>query len=240
MSAQLASSLARTLAPAVAVLLTCMVAGCSGRESTTPDAALAAATANEVASGDIEVTYTPFPPDSVPARMLADFARGKNVQLVSLEPWDAADYVEEGRKSAPPKGASPEVYKAYSDSRRAAQKRSRAQWCIPGPCIDGNRVLGRIGIDQAEQKAVLAKVLEDWASMEPNYGLSCAAIYHHAVTFDSGSHHYDVLLCYTCGQYAILRDGERLATGQAAKASGLESINSWLRDAGLPAFVPDH
>ena len=121
----------------------------------------------------------------------------------------------------------------------AQQRALRDQWCRRGPCLGGQRKLGNTTLATESDKAVVQALLEGWMGKEPNYGTACIAQYHHAVSFAGGGHAYDVLLCYGCGQYKLLRDGVEVAEGQGAHPVGHTVLNQRLAAAGLSYFDAD-
>ncbi|KFN43203.1 hypothetical protein [Arenimonas oryziterrae] len=193
-----------------------------------------------VESHEFKVAYSRNAPESIEMQSIAAFAGASKIEVISLLPWDASAYFARERKLAPPDDASEAVKKAYYSGETERQQRDQEEWCRPGPCIEGNRVLGTVSVDSPERIAKIQEILQAWYETAPNYGLACISQYHHAVAFTSAGKHYQVLLCYHCGQYTILVDGKSSPDNQGAHSIGLSDINAWLEEAGIPYNVPEH
>jgi hypothetical protein len=187
----------------------------------------------------LEVVYTKNAPGSYQANAIAAFDTATDVEVISLLPWDVGAYFDKRRKIEPNASASERVRRAFEAGEHDRQRHAQAAWCQPGPCIEGNRVLGAIRVTSPERMNVLRATLTGWYETSPDYGVACASEYHHAIAFTSEGKRYQVLLCYHCGQYTILVDGVPSPESQAAHAIGLNELNAWLGQAGIPFDVPE-
>jgi hypothetical protein len=226
---------------AAAVLAITFLAACSRSAAPTSRqeaASLEPAQAAHVDSAEHRPRFTQFPPESVQSRMLADLADAENVELLSLQPWDMGAYFDEVDKNTPPEDAPDAVKEASNADEGERQQRAQQQWCEGYPCLFGNRVVGRVATAVPAQLDFVRETLDAWAARHPDYLVGCEPQYHHAIVFEAGGRHYDVLLCYTCGQYAIAVDGKMREGNQAAAASGLKQFNALLEASGIPAYTP--
>ncbi|MFC5570224.1 hypothetical protein ACFPN1_09155 [Lysobacter yangpyeongensis] len=67
----------------------------------------------------------------------------------------------------------------------------------------------------------------------PNYATACVAEYRHAVEFRADGHLYQVLLCYHCGQLAVLIDGQSDGDEQTYNMGDEKALDAILRAAGV-------
>ena len=136
--------------------------------------------------------------------------------LYSLQPW----FYE---PSAGEPGS--EVEASRSVRHEDDFTRSQAQWCRDEACFYDTRVLGRVeldGRDRAEAESAVRETLK----LVPDYASSCAPEYRHAIAFANGGKRYELLLCYQCGQFQLMVDGEIRDSGQAISMGDLGALNA--------------
>lgn len=185
--------------------------------------------AESVARGEKQDNeYVPYPADSPQQQALAALEQAEALALHSLLSWDDHDVVTQMFAALPSDGGDD-----------GEQRRLHDAWCQRGSCIGGERDLGSTPITSPADKSFVQTLLGGWMAKEPNYAAACIAQYHHAVSFHGDGHRYDVLLCYGCGQYKLLRDGVAVAEGQAAYPVGLAGMNARLAAAGLSYYDAD-
>lgn len=134
-------------------------------------------------------------------------ARVAAAQVQALQALEGAQYAQFVSLDAKPRGTVP-------------------MECSASECIGGQAVLGRVPVQSREQRGLVRDVLAAWLR-EPARRLSaCLPDYRYAVTFTSLGHDWEVLLCDTCGQYQIRRDGEQVALADAADKADLSGFDT--------------
>jgi hypothetical protein len=157
-------------------------------------------------------------PWSLERRALASYERADRVEVLAIEENAILD------ATGSPEAIAASVASADCDRRH---------------CIKDHRILGSVMLEAAADRAAVQGVLQDMIRVRPYQAeqAACAPHYRHAVAWLEGGHRYDVLLCYTCGHYTILVDGEPpwwrwrdVSVGRAAV------LNGYLRSAGMPYY----
>lgn len=111
--------------------------------------------------------------------------------------------------------------------------------CPASDCVAGIAVLGRVPVQSGAQLAVARETLGGWLREPGSHGSACLPEYHHALTFRSGGHAWEVLLCYGCGHYRVRRDGKELAAANASERPGLAAFNAVLAGQGVRGWDPE-
>jgi hypothetical protein len=153
------------------------------------------------------VTYTPRWRFSQELRTIASFADATDVEILSLEPpYEAA---------------------AGYEAARAA--------CTPQTCVENNRILGRVPVADAADRAELAGTLSGWLRDAPDYAAGCEPMFRHAIAWRDGDTRRVVLLCYSCGIYQVTVDGAggAFSYGQGGHTEGDALLNARLLAAGI-------
>lgn len=189
------------------------------------------ATMDTVASGDFKVELSPPESGSPRARALAALDRAQDVTLYSLQPWQPPQ--------SPP--AWQDLPQAERSQRETEQwQRSEREWCKRERCYHHNRVLGQTSVKAADLQEV-HKALRESLGQVPDYAAACIPEYRHAVSFISAGKHYDVLLCYGCGQVAVVIDDDLHDRGQTYAMGEERALDAILTRAGIAlAAKPDH
>jgi hypothetical protein len=158
----------------------------------------------------------PHLPWSLEHRALASLGRATSVEVLSIEEGEPLN------PDAPPA--------------------STATNCHPRSGIAGHRLHGCAVLSAPVDRAEVARELEDWL-LDSRALLgdvtACAPQYRHAISWSEGGHRYDVLLCFACSHYTILRDGHvpwwEYRNGEFGAGSG-KGLNQFLRAAGTRYF----
>lgn len=175
----------------------------------------------------------PQPPqrDSPRGRALAALAALEGpLTLYSLQPYVPPTL-------PPPQGidGGPK-YLASKKRNEEVLERSQREWCMRDDCLSGNKVLGKVAVENKDDRSQVMKALRESLGKIPGYVSSCLPEYRHGVAFVSGGHRYDVLLCYQCGQVRVVIDGdeEGSANGQTYSMGSQAALNAILRKARIP------
>lgn len=150
-------------------------------------------------------------------RALRSLGRATHVEILSLQPaWEG---------------------EAHFASRFGAK--ANPDMACGDRCIDRHAIVGRFDVPAGDRGEV-AKILGGWLADRPGdpNADACAATFHHAISWREGGHRYDVLLCFGCGHYSVLIDGDWPLERErnAARTPGAPSITTWLRAAGIRHF----
>ena len=159
-------------------------------------------------------TYTPRSRWSSERRALSGFENATDVQMVSLASF----------------------YEGEKFDQRTPAYLLEANWCRGHECLDGYRVLGRVAMAPGDRAAV-THLMTRWLRDEPDFAAACAPEFRHALTWRNDGKRYALLLCYGCGIYELLVDGEvKLRYGQGGHPEGEPLFNARLAAAGIPYY----
>ena len=164
----------------------------------------------EAGSGAPDVVQTPPWRWSARGRTLAALDDATDVVLYSLQPWippdDSADW-----------------------------ERSQRDWCLERRCLLDNRILGETPLRTTADVRLATAALRDALGGVPDMVAACSPEYRHAVGFIADGTRHQVLLCYSCGQIAMLVDGkQRGGDEQAWRMRDERALDAILRRAGVP------
>jgi hypothetical protein len=220
------TSLVRTLCAWMLLMCAPWLAGCVHDE---------VRVANPAAT---QVSPPPLKPralESEPMRFLAALELAESVQIVSLSSREA----ELLRRSHVDRGKAGRGSDQWYASNEAELD---AAWCAtPDACLEGNRVLGRVAVDEGEGRRALVEHMRGWLAFEPAVDFGCIAEYRHAVEFVTAGTRHRLLLCYDCRMF-WMRDGARSGTsadpfegtGSAGRAMG----HAWFAERFAAAGIP--
>ncbi|MEZ0299717.1 MAG: hypothetical protein ACAI35_24955 [Candidatus Methylacidiphilales bacterium] len=107
------------------------------------------------------------------------------------------------------------------------------------PQLYYNPVLGKLEISKEEARQVFQGTLR-WVEIrfiDRIFWLMCTFKARHAVVFDVGSNHYEVLMCFSCGEMMIYCNGQ---PGQSWYFKGRpDGLNAFLKSKGIPLDEPN-
>ena len=109
--------------------------------------------------------------------------------------------------------------------------------CHRERCVGNHAVRGEVEVPAAKL-GIARSVLSGWLQQAKPKVSACMAEHHHAISFAQGGREYAVLFCYTCGQYALWRDGELIGFGARWDPPGLIALNELLAEGGVAGHVP--
>ncbi len=164
----------------------------------------------QAGSGTPDVVLTPPSRWSARGRTLAALDDATDVVLYSLQPWmppdDSADW-----------------------------ERSQRDWCVGQRCLLDNRILGETPLRATADVRAATTALRAALGSVPDMVSACSPEYRHAVGFTADGTRHQVLLCYSCGQIAMLVDGKQRGGDEQAGQMGDErALDAILRRAGVP------
>jgi hypothetical protein len=105
------------------------------------------------------------------------------------------------------------------------------------PSIAGYHVLGETLISSpTERRTIIRTLTESIANFNGEYAL--CFLPRHAVSFDDGANHYDILFCFECSPYYVYRNGKLIDDG--GLTGDPEPLNAILRAANVPLPKRDY
>jgi hypothetical protein len=181
------------------------------------------------------------PADSRPMRFLGALERAETIEIVSLASREAEMNQRAHADKGKPGRGSAEWY-----ARNEAEL--DAAWCAtPDGCLEGNRVLGRVRVEDAEGRRAVLDHMRQWLAFEPTVDFACIPEFRHAVEFETAGVRRRILLCYDCAHFQ-LREGDELRERADSLAdggsAGSRAGHAWFAQrfsaAGIPVEVPRH
>ena len=218
------------------------LAACANQSQPQPKAQLPDDLADLAKNASIEVVYSSTDGDDVPkveisspdpksarGNALAAIGHGTHFILYSLKPRDYPLTPDSKFKYGTPE------YEKEMKGYLEAWYKEKEESCKDGRCLYLNPVLGKIeSIDQKDIETLKA-TLRSALGKVPDFGTACVAEYRHAISFTSDGKHYDILLCYHCGQVGVAVNGKVLEDESQAYDMGKQNdLDAMLTKAGIP------
>ncbi len=108
--------------------------------------------------------------------------------------------------------------------------------CRADECIGDLPVLGDVPVQDGDQHAIARDLLAGWLADTGEVTSKCPPMYHHGLAFSDAGHQWRVLLCYSCGHIAVLRDGVQVLATESRTPAGQARFDALLHAADRPYF----